>query len=298
MKEVKDPESIDTVEILQTLGNPVRKSVVSALASKHGALKFSQLMKASGLNPNFDTGQFMYHLSELMKRKIILKEQERYKLTQFGFKLAKILSTVERECSFLFKERKQGGEGKVKEDFQIRRYLDGDFEQVAKLVKEMYDYYWKELWRNGEMSLEDARQAVATDLLVPGTYVYVAKNRKTKELVGFVNYEVTHGGEFFVDYLWVKKKHLSEELREALLEKVEEDVLEAGEDCYSAHIGLRDKLYGKFFIRFGFDELNKLQITKHLKEGSERPYPAKNLDILGYKFRSIVLWAPEAEKNH
>lgn len=298
MREAKDPESIDTVEILQTLGNPVRKSVVSALASKHGALKFSQLMKASGLNPNFDTGQFMYHLSELMKRKIILKEQDRYELTQFGFKLAKILSTVERECSFLFKERKQGGEGRVKEDFQIRRYLDGDFEQVAKLVKEMYDYYWKELWRNGEMSVGDARQAVATDLLVPGTYVYVVEDRGTERLVGFVSYEVIHGGAFYVNYLWVKKKLLSNGLREALLEKVEEDVLEAGEDCYNVRIGLGDRLYGDFFIHFGFDELNQLEITKHLKEVPRRKYSAENADIFGYKFRSVILWSPEAEKNH
>ena len=290
---MKQESTDDTIEILQTLGNPVRKSVVSALATAARALRFTELMKASGLNPNFDTGQFTYHLSELMNRGIVLKEQEKYRLTKFGFKLARILSMVERECSFLLKESPEGGDRRMEDGFQVRRYIDKDFEQMAKLIKEMYDYYWKELWKDGEMSLEHARHAVATDLLVPGTYVYVVEDRKTKRLVGFVNYEVTHGGAFFVDYLWVKKERLNDGLREALLKRIEEDVVEAGEDCYSVRIGLRDMLYGDFFIRFGFDELNQIEITKHVKQVPERKYSAQDFDLFGYKFRNVILWAPE-----
>ena len=37
-------------------------------------------------------------------------------------------------------------------------------------------------------------------------------------------------GAFFLDYLWVEKQYLSTRLSEALLEKVEEDVRDAGED--------------------------------------------------------------------
>jgi len=96
--------SIDTVEILQTLGNSIRKSVVHALASKHTVLKFSELMEESGLDPNFDTGQFWYHLSELIKRGIITRDEDRYRLSQFGFKLSKILDILERECSFLLEK--------------------------------------------------------------------------------------------------------------------------------------------------------------------------------------------------
>jgi len=112
-----------------------------------------------------------------------------------------------------------------------------------------------------------------------------------------VNYQVTHGGAFFVDYLWVKKKHLDAGLREALLGRVEKDVLEAGEDCYSVRIVLRDELYGEFFINFGFDELNQLEIAKHLKEVPKRKFSAENVDIFGSKFRSVILWSPEAQEN-
>lgn len=288
MEKDTDSKPVETVEILQTIGNPIRKSVITALASSHKYLRFSELMKASGLNPNFDTGQFTYHLSELVKRGMIIKDEDHYGLTQFGYKLSKILDTVERECSFLFKQKKERSEQKMKNDFQIRKYVDSDFDQVARLVKEMYHYYWVELLHGGEMNLEYARHTVATDLLVPGTYVYVAEDLETRKLVGFVSYNVTHGGAFFLDYLWVEKKYLSLRLREAFLEKVEEDVLEAGEDQYPVRIGSRDKLYGEFYIRQGFETLNQLEITKYLKGVPKRKHTAENVEILGFKFKRVI----------
>jgi len=278
----------DPVDILQTLANPVRKSVIAALGSLHTPLRFSELMEASGLDPNFDTGQFWYHLSELTKKGIIVKDGDRYGLTQFGFKLSKILDTVERECSFLLKSRDEGGLGKVEGDFRIRRYEDTDFDEVARLVKEMYRYYWVDLLGSEEMSSEYARHTVATDLLVPGTYVYVAEDLGTKELVGFVSYYVTHGGAFFLDYLWVQRRYLATKLRETLLEKAEKDVRDAGEDQYHVRIGARDKLYGEFFISQGFDTLNQLEITRYLEKVPERRYTAENIDILGFRFKRAI----------
>ncbi len=288
MEESIDMQATGTVDILQTLANPVRKSVIAALGSKHEPLRFSELMEVSGMDPNFDSGQFWYHLSELTKKGIIIKDGERYGLIQFGFKLSKILDTLERECSFLLKERNQGGTGKVEGNFRIRRYEDTDFDEVARLVKEMYHYYWVELLGGEEMSPEYARHTVATDLLVPGTYVYVAKDIGLKRLVGFVSYYVTHGGAFFLDYLWVQKKYLATKLREALLEKIEKDVRDAGEDQYNVRIGVRDRLYGEFFIRQGFDTLNQLEITKYLEKVPERKYTAENIEIFGYKFKRVI----------
>ncbi len=288
MKREDNLQPADTVEVLQALGNPIRKPVVAALASRHAALKFSELMKASGLDPNFDTGQFMYHLSELIKRGIVLKDGECYGLSQFGYKLAKILDTVERECSFLLKERKDGGGLKMENKFQIRKYVDADFDEVATLVKDMYHYYWVELLHSEEMSLEYARHTVATDLLVPGTYVYVAEDLETKELVGFVSYYVTHGGAFFLDYLWVRKEYLNTKIGEAFLERVEQDVREGEEDQYHVRFGARDKLYGKFFIQHGFETLNQFEVTKYLEKVPERKYTAENVEIFGYKFKRVI----------
>lgn len=290
-KSMKDDQikSLDTIEILQTLGNPIRKAIVTSLASRHKSLKFSELMQASGLNPNFDTGHFGYHLSELMKRGIIIKNEDYYELSQFGYKLTKILGTVERECSFLLNERNEGGsERKVENRFQIRRYLDRDFDEVAGLVKEMFHYYWVEVLHGGDMSLEYAQHTVATDLLVPNTYVYVAEDVETKELVGFVSYYTSHGGAFFLDYLWVKKEYFSTKLKEVFLEKVEEDVLKAGEHQYDVLILFRDKLYVDFFISQGFETLRMLRIAKYLKDVPKREYIAENVEIFGYKFKRVI----------
>jgi DNA-binding HxlR family transcriptional regulator len=281
-------QQLDTVEILQTIGNSVRKSVLTALASRHTALKFSELMEASGLDPNFDTGQFWYHLSELMSKGIIIKNEDRYGLSQFGYKLAKILDTVERECSFLLKEMKEEGDRETEGRFRIGKYVDADFDEVAGLVREMYNYYWAELLHGGEMSPEYARHTVATDLLVPGTYVYVAEDLEKKKLVGFVSYYVTHGGAFFLDYLWVEKEYLATKLREAFLERVQEDVLEAGEDQYHVRVGVRDRLYGEFFVHHGFDTLNQLEITKYLKGVPKRKHTAENVEIFGFKFKRVI----------
>lgn len=291
MKKEIDLQSVDTVDVLQTLGNPIRKSVVAALASQHKALGFSELMEASRLDPNFDTGQFWYHILELTKRGIIVKDEDRYGLSQFGFKLAKILDTVERECSFLLQERKERGGRKMEDGFRIRKYGDSDFEQLAKLVKEFYDYYWKELLGKEEVSLEHARHIVGTDILVPITYVYVAEDLRKKKVVGFITYDLLHGGAFWLNYLWVEKEHLSTRLREALLKRVEEDVLNAGEDQYCIHIGVGDKIYGEFFIRYGFDTLNELEMTKYLRETPKRKYSAENVEFLGYKFRNVIMWS-------
>jgi len=297
MEKGTNLQSLETIEILQTLGNPIRKSIVNALASKHIVLKFSELMEASGLDPNFDTGQFWYHLSELIRRGIIIRDEDRYRLSKFGFKLSRILDILERECSFLLGGGKEGSDGKMEGNFQIRKYRDSDFEQVARMLKEMYDYYWKELLQNGEMDLECARHAVGTDLLVPITYVYVAEDLEKKKVVGFVTYDLLHGGAFWLNYLWVEKEHLSTRLREALLERVEEDVLKAGEDQYCVHIGVGDKLYGEFFIRYGFDTLNELQMTKYLRQAPKRKYSAENVEFLGYKFKSVILWSEMSSKN-
>jgi len=82
-----EPESLDTVEVLHILGNPLRKAILISLTSGHAGLKFSELMQASGLNPNFDTGHFGYHLAELMKRGVIVKEKDHYHLSKLGLKL-------------------------------------------------------------------------------------------------------------------------------------------------------------------------------------------------------------------
>lgn len=94
------------VRILQTIGNPIRKATIEAL--KGGGMKFSQLLAACDLDYDHDAGHFYYHLSELMNKRIVKKVGDTYTLTEFGSKIAEMLASLQKECSFLFVERNRG----------------------------------------------------------------------------------------------------------------------------------------------------------------------------------------------
>lgn len=99
------------VQVLHTIGNPIRKSAIEAL--KKGGLRFSQLLAACDLDYDHDAGRFYYHLSELINKRIVEKIDEVYQLTEFGSKIAEVLDSIRRECSIIFLEGNIGDKGKV-----------------------------------------------------------------------------------------------------------------------------------------------------------------------------------------
>jgi len=68
-------------------------------------------MRMCGLDPDHDTGIFVYHLSQLMNLSIVERAGEGYRLTDSGGRIAELISAVERESAFLMerisKERKE-----------------------------------------------------------------------------------------------------------------------------------------------------------------------------------------------
>jgi len=85
------------IEVLKTISHQIRISVIETLEAQ--TLSFSDLMLACGLNPNFDTGQFCYHLSELTENGIVSKKADRYFLTDLGYRVTKVLKMMNSECS-------------------------------------------------------------------------------------------------------------------------------------------------------------------------------------------------------
>jgi len=57
-----------------------------------------------------DAGQFWYHLSELTNKGMVEKVGETYRLTEFGSKIAEILCSLRKECSFLLMKASKGGQ--------------------------------------------------------------------------------------------------------------------------------------------------------------------------------------------
>lgn len=91
-----------TSETLRAISHPVRRSMIEALEIQ--TLSFSDLMLECGLNPNFDTGQFCYHLSDLTENAIVSKKAEKYHLTDFGCRVSKYLKMIDSECSMSLKK--------------------------------------------------------------------------------------------------------------------------------------------------------------------------------------------------
>jgi len=283
---------LDIVGVLQALGNSIRKAVVNSLARR--PLRFSELMEASGLNPSFDTGQFQYHLGELMKRDIILKADNEYRLTQFGYRLSKLLDTMERECAFLLLGAECGGgigadpEGAPhKQPFRIRPYADSDFEGVAVLLMNSYNDAWAEMFGpDHRMSLEGewgARRAVATDMLVPDTHVLVLEHGAEGRLVGFISYAIRYGGVYFIEYEWVEREYKAYGYDDELFQRVEDEARGAGEDIF-VRVHHREHRFIDYLIGRGYDTLNMLELAKYLQKLPEN-YSGKIIEIEGHKFK-------------
>ena len=114
MRRRKLPPDV-VLRMLQIISNPIRKSMILSL--KGTSMTFSDVMRACGLNPNYDTGPFSYHLSVLSDSGIVEKKGNDYQLTGLGRTIATFVDSLEREGAFLLKTDKlhEGGEREMEE---------------------------------------------------------------------------------------------------------------------------------------------------------------------------------------
>lgn len=277
------------VELLQTLGNAIRKGIVASLLGSQEPLRFSDLMEASGLSPNHDTGQFNYHLNELIERNIITKADNKYHLTQFGFKIGKILEILERESSFLLSTGGQDGKEPICSSsgpaFRIRPYRDTDFGKVARLLMNMYNDAWSEMFGpSATMCFEEAQKCVTTDLLIPDTRVLVLEREIGGEPIGFISYAIRYGGIFFIEYEWVEPQYSKHGYDDILFQRVEDEAKKAGETSLYIRVSHREHRFIEFLIRRGYETLNMLELAKYLEKRPE-PYSGKGIEIEGHRLK-------------
>jgi len=122
-----------TIKVLKAISNPVRKSIVQSLGES--SLSFSGLMRSCGLNPNHDTGPFGYHLSILVNLNIIEKIEDGYGLTEFGRRITRFMSTVEKE-SLLLLQTTLRDEAKMKEKEAKKFALKDGRHVIIRSLKE------------------------------------------------------------------------------------------------------------------------------------------------------------------
>ena len=148
----------------------------------------------------------------------------------------------------------------------IREYQDSDFEQVATLLKNMYDHIWIDLFHWKGTSLGDAREAVKTDCLAPDTKTLVAIHGPERRLVGFLSFAIRHGGVYFIEYIWVEKAYKRLGYEEKLLRKVEEHARQHGQDCIHVRLNANEHDAVEFFLSQGYNVLKGLETAKYFIE--------------------------------
>jgi ribosomal protein S18 acetylase RimI-like enzyme len=134
---------------------------------------------------------------------------------------------------------------------------------VARLVMNMYNDTWLEMFGpNACMTLEEARKAVAIDLLVQDTRVLVVEHSADNSLVGFISYAIRYGGVFFIEYEWVEKEYANYGFDDKLFQSVEEGARKAGENATYIRVSHREKRLIEFLKRRGYETINMLELVK------------------------------------
>lgn len=90
--------------ILRSISHPLRMTMIETLEAQPKT--FSGIMLSCGLNPNFDSGLFYYHRTELIESQIVEKDVDFYRLTDFGHAVLEVLKMMETKCSF-FRSKKE-----------------------------------------------------------------------------------------------------------------------------------------------------------------------------------------------
>ena len=80
----EEPTSDESVLILQSIGSPMRLSVLELL--QEGGLRYNDLMRKLGLNQKTDAGKFSFHVKKLMRARLIELNpaEKKYQLTKIG----------------------------------------------------------------------------------------------------------------------------------------------------------------------------------------------------------------------
>ncbi|MFB0523346.1 MAG: hypothetical protein ACETV1_06265 [Candidatus Bathyarchaeia archaeon] len=129
-----------------------------------------------GLDPDHDSGLFVYHLSQLIDSGIIKRRGEGYGLTNFGEKASELLLAVERESSFLLERihREEKEVKEVKEDIDVQWVGPDEMVQRGVLYRTEEDFVPK-------MSHEQ-RQIYETAKKWPKSDRYLVASKEEKPL--------------------------------------------------------------------------------------------------------------------
>jgi hypothetical protein len=148
------------IEVLKAVAHPIRRGIISSLT--YGQRAFSNLMLDCGLDPNSETGLFLYHLSKLVEGGFVEKGDGKYGLTQRGESTSRLLRSLPQP--YVNSQIEKGGEKMTRNESAVQNIT---VERVA--CGDMVIDGWK--FEPGEERLYEESKRLASDAFSGTFYV-------------------------------------------------------------------------------------------------------------------------------
>ncbi len=152
--------------------------------------------------------------------------------------------------------------------YRLRPAAPADLPALAPLFREFFCLHRRLLGNPEPLVDAEGTQAAQEALARPKSWMLVAEDEASGDLVGFVRWEEREGA-FFGRELYVRPEHRRQGLGTWLQEAAEGQVRAAGADAFFISVVPHNREMLAFAHRRGYDTLNTLELRKEL--AGERP---------------------------
>jgi GNAT superfamily N-acetyltransferase len=152
---------------------------------------------------------------------------------------------------------------------RIRAHTEQDLPGLLPLFRDFFTLHRQFLGGTEPLNDTEAQEIVREATSQPQSWLIVAEEGATGELVGFVHWEEREGA-FFGRELFVRPEYRDRGIGTCLQEEVERQVREAGADAFFVSVVPHNRHMLAFAHRRGYDTLNTVELRKELARGQPR----------------------------
>jgi GNAT superfamily N-acetyltransferase len=152
---------------------------------------------------------------------------------------------------------------------RIRSHTQHDLPGLLPLFQDFFTLHRQFLGGTAPLTDAEAQEIVLEATGQPQSWLIVAEEGETGQLVGFARWE-ERGGAFFGRELFVRPEYRDRGIGTRLQEEVERQVREAGADVFFVSVVPHNRHMLAFAHRRGYDTLNTVELRKELAGGQPR----------------------------
>jgi ribosomal protein S18 acetylase RimI-like enzyme len=152
---------------------------------------------------------------------------------------------------------------------RIRSHTEDDLPGLVPLFRDFFTLHRQFLGGTAALNDAEAQEIVLEATSQPQSWLIVAEEGETGQLVGFARWEEREGA-FFGRELFVRPEYRDRGIGTRLQEEIERQVREAGADAFFISVVPHNRPMLAFAHRRGYDTLNTVELRKELAGGQPR----------------------------